>query len=87
MKPEEEYDIFKKYDERIGDYVRTWGVFLAKGRNGQFHECHVMLKKVYSPPKPDERLILRLKDIEIEELRQRINQFEIEKKLNAAAKQ
>ncbi len=87
LKPEEEYDIFEKYQTRLGDYVTTWGVFMDKGRDGKYHKCSVALKKVYKPVKMDDNVLLAIQKAEIKGLNEEIERLKVEYKLTALTNQ
>ncbi len=85
LKPEEMYDIVETYQQRAGDFIQTWGIHYVKGRSGKYHPSHIKLKQVYSPIKTDQRLLLRLSQLEIKELKQQVNQLKMENQLNTMA--
>ncbi len=83
MKVTEMFDIGETYKLRYGDFVRTYGIYMDKGKDGQYHECHVLIRETYHP-EVDPKLTIRMKELEIAELKEKINQLKTEEKHSGA---
>lgn len=77
------YDIGQTYTLRYGDYLRAYGVYMEKGRDEKYHECHVELRRVFKPEKEDPKVLLKERDLEIKELEDKIRHLETEQKTMA----
>lgn len=79
----EMYDIGETYTLRYGDYLRTYGIYMEKGMDGKYHECHVELRRVFKPEQEDPKVLLKERDLEIKELEDKIRHLETEQKMMA----
>ena len=79
----EMYDIGETYSIRYGDYIRTYGIYKEKGKDGNYHDCHVELRRVFKPEQLDPKVLLKERDLEIKELEDKIRHLETEQKMIA----